>query len=500
MKNNSTDKFTVFSVLLAIAVITIPMVLFPGQAETFIRETYQNIVNVFGSTYMVFTLLTVIFMISLCMTKYGGYRLGGEDSTPEYTNLSWSSMLFCSGIGGGILYWGVVEWAYYVDQSLFGIEAYSERAYHLASAYGMFHWGLSGWALYLIPTITIAVPYYHYKLGSLRLSSGLRTNSNVSVEHSVIGRSVDFIFVLVLIGASGGTLGMYVPVIGAGVSELFNLEHNLMLDLSMLALCTMLFGYSVYKGIYNGIRLISNINVIMALTFLMFILILGPTKEILILTYSAFKELAINFAGMNTLGIIEKSKFADDWSIFYWAWWLALGPQVGLFVARVSKGRSLREVILGMLILGSLGCTLFFAIMGNYAINLELSGQMEVSSILANEGHQVAATKVILSLPFGKVFLFTYCLIVVIFIATSYDSVSYILASHIRKTGINYSEPTRSNRLFWAFVLAIIPACLFIIGSNRTAMDLILLMSPPILILSPIFVFSMVKTLRNHYH
>ena len=166
MKNNSTDKFTVFSVLLAIAVITIPMVLFPGQAETFIRETYQNIVNVFGSTYMVFTLLTVIFMISLCMTKYGGYRLGGEDSTPEYTNLSWSSMLFCSGIGGGILYWGVVEWAYYVDQSLFGIEAYSERAYHLASAYGMFHWGLSGWALYLIPTITIAVPYYHYKLGS----------------------------------------------------------------------------------------------------------------------------------------------------------------------------------------------------------------------------------------------------------------------------------------------------------------------------------------------
>jgi BCCT family betaine/carnitine transporter len=238
----------------------------------------------------------------------------------------------------------------------------------------------------------------------------------------------------------------------------------------------------------------------MALTFLMFILILGPTKEILILTYSAFKELAINFAGMNTLGIIEKSKFADDWSIFYWAWWLALGPQVGLFVARVSKGRSLREVILGMLILGSLGCTLFFAIMGNYAINLELSGQMEVSSILANEGHQVAATKVILSLPFGKVFLFTYCLIVVIFIATSYDSVSYILASHIRKTGINYSEPTRSSRLFWASVLAIIPACLFIIGSNRTAMDLILLMSPPILILSPIFVFSMVKTLRNHYH
>jgi BCCT family betaine/carnitine transporter len=173
---------------------------------------------------------------------------------------------------------------------------------------------------------------------------------------------------------------------------------------------------------------------------------------------------------------------------------------VGLFVARVSKGRTLREVILGMLILGSLGCTLFFAIMGNYAINLELSGQMEVSSILANEGHQVAATKVILSLPFGKVFLFTYCLIVVIFIATSYDSVSYILASHIRKTGINYSEPTRSSRLFWAFVLAIIPACLFIIGSNRTAMDLILLMSPPILILSPIFVFSMVKTLRNHYH
>ena len=189
----------------------------------------------------------------------------------------------------------------------------------------------------------------------------------------------------------------------------------------------------------------------MSLVFLIAVLSFGPAYEILALTFNSLKEISINFFGMNTLGIIEKSKFAEDWTVFYWAWWIALGPQVGLFVARVSKGRTLREVITGMLLLGSLGCFVFFAIMGNYAITLELSGQLIVSDILANEGHTVAATKVLLTLPYGKFFVFAYCLIVVIFIATSYDSVSYLLSSHVKKTSSDnvcllYTSPSPRDR------------------------------------------------------
>lgn len=496
-KNSGTDKVTLLSVLGAIALIATPIAIYPKESAQFIRSTYLWTVDIFGATYMIFGACMLLFVLYIAFSRFGNHRLGGNDIGPDYSLFSWASMLFCSGIGGGILYWSVVEWAYYAGEGLFGIEPFSDRAYHLASAYGVFHWGLTGWALYTIPAIAVAVPFYKHNIGSLRLSSALRTSKENIVEKTTIGRIVDFIFVIVLIGASGGTIGMYVPVIGAGFSELLGIDHDLNLDLTMLAVCTGLFAFSVYRGIYSGIRVISNINIMISLIFLFAILVLGPATEILSLTVNSMTELTRNFFAMNTLGITEDSEFAEAWTIFYWAWWIALGPQVGLFVARVSKGRTLKEVVLGMLVFGSLGCFLFFSILGNYSMNLELTGQMNVSQTLTDIGHQATATKVLMTLPFGELFVLAYCLIVIVFIATSYDSVSYILASHVQEVTNEETEPSRNNRLIWAFVLSILPACLFLINSNRIAMDVILLMSPPLLILFPIFIFCMLKTLRS---
>jgi len=496
---SKTDQFSFISILIVIACITLPIAIQPDSAAVFIRETYQGIVNLFGSTYMIFGIVTSVFLLILAFSKYGKFVLGGKDTTPEFGNFSWASMLFCSGIGGGILYWSGVEWAYYVNQPPFGLEPLSQDSYMLASAYGAFHWGISGWALYCLPTVVIAVPFYHYKLGSLRLSSGLRGLRGNQVENSILGRCIDLIFVIVAIGGSGGSMGMYIPVISAGISELYGVDHNLTLDLSVLLFCTLLFALSVFLGLKKGIRMLSNINVVTALVFLLFILLLGPFKEIIALSGDAIKQLIQKYGEMSTLGISGKSEFAETWTIFYWAWWLALGPQVGLFVTRVSKGRSLRQLITGMIFFGSLGCFLFYMILGNYAINLELSGQLAVSEMMANEGHRITATKVLLTLPFGSLFLFAYCLMVVIFIATSYDSVSYVIAYHVKRTSSEMNEPDRKMRLFWASILAMLPAALFIINLDRVAMDVILLMSLPLLFIFPVLAFSLVRTLKNHY-
>ena len=221
LHKGKTDQFSFISILIVIACITLPIALKPDSAAVFIREIYQGIVSLFGSTYMVFGIATSVFLLVLAFSKYGKFVLGGKDATPEFGNFSWASMLFCSGIGGGILYWSGVEWAYYVNQPPFGLEPLSQDSYMLASAYGAFHWGISGWALYCLPTVVIAVPFYHYKLGSLRLSSGLRGLRGNQVENSILGRCIDLIFVIVAIGASGGSMGMYIPVISAGISELY---------------------------------------------------------------------------------------------------------------------------------------------------------------------------------------------------------------------------------------------------------------------------------------
>jgi len=499
-QNSSTDKITTLSVLGAIALIATPIALYPIQSADFIRSTYLLTVDIFGSTYMIFGACMLLFVLFIAFSKFGNHRLGGERINPDYSMFSWACMLFCSGIGGGILYWSIVEWAYYAGEGLFGIEPFSDRAYHLASAYGVFHWGFTGWALYTIPAIAVAVPFYRHNIGSLRLSSALRTSKENIVEKTTFGRIVDFIFVLVLIGASGGSIGLYVPIIGAGFSELLNIDHDLNLDLSMLAICTGLFAFSVYRGIYSGIRVISNINIIISLLFLLGVLALGPAAEIFTLTYQAMTELGKNFVAMNTLGIVEESEFAEAWTIFYWAWWIALGPFMGIFVARVSEGRTIRQIIVGVLAYGSAGCALFFIVLGNFSLSLQLDGTYDlVEKVGDGIGPAVIMSEVISFLPYPKVWLAYLAVIGLIFTATTYDSASYVLASGSSKSFGESRQPPRWLRVFWALGLGALPLTLLYVGGLRELQTASLVGSLPVMLLYVLMAISIVRTLRKFH-
>ena len=434
-------------------------------------------------------------MAWLAFGRYGKVKLG--DGEPVFSTLSWVAMLFSAGVGGSLLYWSVIEWAAYYTAPPFGAEPKSTNALEWATSYGMFHWGITAWCIYALPTIAISYSFYVRKIPYLRLSAAiLGEKSNTSIWAKVI----DFSFMIALIGGAGTSLSLTAPVISAGFSHLTGVERTPTVDLMVICLCIAIFGTSVYMGLEKGIKKLADANFYLSIILLLFVLIVGPTTFILMMGTESIGFMLANTIEMLTwTDAVDNTGFVQDYTIFYWAWWLALGPQVGLFVARISKGRTLRELIMGMLIIGSFGCFIFFSIIGNYAINLELNNQLMVSEILANDGHQIAATSILMQLPFGEFFVLAYCLIVIIFIVTSYDSVSYILSYHVKSTASEAYEPSKNMRLFWALVLAILPACLFLIGSNRTAMDLILLMSPPLLFLSPIFVISMIKTLRSHY-
>ena len=163
--------------------------------------------------------MSFLFLIILATTNYGKYILGGKDTSPEFSYFSWIGMLFCSGIGGGIIYWSGVEWAYYVGIPQFSIEAYSSEAYSLATAYGLFHWGLSAWSIYGIPAIALSIAFYKYNLNSLRLSSSLKGLGIPDIESSYFGRFIDLIFILATVGAAGGTIGSYIPMLSSGFTN-----------------------------------------------------------------------------------------------------------------------------------------------------------------------------------------------------------------------------------------------------------------------------------------
>ena len=498
--NRQLDKLGVDKITLSISLFSVlfiaTFILYDAEfAKRTIDLSYKSIVNVFGPTYLVLTLFCFFFLLFLCFSKFGNYKFGGNEASAEFSYISWIGMLFCSGIGGGIIYWSGVEWSYYVGNPPFGIDPYSSESFSLATAYGLFHWGISAWSIYGIPAIALSIAFYKYNLNSLRLSSSLSGLGIPNIESSLLGRFIDLIFILATVGAAGGTIGSYIPMLSSGFSEIFNLNKGLYLDILVICLCVGLFGYSVYKGLDKGIKNLSNFNLILALLFLLIIIFSTDIISLIETSASGLLFSITHFWDMSTLGISEKSQFAEEWTIFYWAWWVAFGPLVGLFIARISKGRTLRQVILGMLFFGTLGTWLFYMILGGFAMNLELSGEFSVIQSMNSFGHADTAIAVVKNLSFETLMVFIFCLITIIFVTTSYDSMSYVISYHVMKTSNENKEPDKKLRLFWAIILGILPAALVIYSDHSVALDIILITSLPLMLIYPLMAISIYREL-----
>ena len=326
IKSLGIDPITLFVSILSVF-LTASFILWDVDlAKQLIGQTYSLIVDNFGSAYLVLTIFSFIFLILISISKYGNYVLGGKGTYPEFSYFSWIGMLFCSGIGGGIIYWSGVEWAYYVEIPQFNIEPYSDESYSLATAYGLFHWGISAWSIYGIPAIALSIAFYKYNLNSLRLSSSLKGLGFKNIESSLFGRFIDLTFILATVGAAGGTIGSYIPMLSSGFTNLFNINNGLQIDIGVIILCVSLFGFSVYKGLDKGIKNLSNFNLILALVFIFLVITSSDFFSLIKTSYSGIKFSIIYFWEMSTLGISEPSDFAKEWTIFYWAWWVAFGP------------------------------------------------------------------------------------------------------------------------------------------------------------------------------
>ena len=498
--NNQLDRLGVDKITLCLSLFSVffiaTFIFYDAEfAKRTIDLTYQSIVSVFGSSYLILTLFCFFFLIFLCISKFGNYKFGGDEALTEFSYLSWVGMLFCSGIGGGIIYWSGVEWSYYVGNPPFDVIPYSEESFSLATAYGLFHWGISAWSIYGIPAIALSIAFYKYKLNSLRLSSSLSGLGIPNIESTLFGRFIDLIFILATVGAAGGTIGSYIPMLSSGFSEIFNINNGLYLDILVICLCVSLFGYSVYKGLDKGIKKLSNFNLLLALFFLLIIIFSTNVLSLIETSLSGLLFSITNFWDMSTLGISEESEFAEEWTIFYWAWWVAFGPLVGLFIARISRGRSLRQVILGMLLFGTLGTWLFYMILGGFAMNLELSGEFAVLQSMNSVGHADTAIAVVKNLPLETFMIFIFCLITIIFVTTSYDSMSYVISYHVLKTSNENKEPDKKLRLFWALILGILPAALVIYSDHSVALDIILITSLPLMLIYPLMAISIYREL-----
>lgn len=497
---SNVDRWMFGATVITIAALSIPLWLAPEQAGVMVRKAYDAITMNLGFLYQWYGVAVLVFLLYLAFGRFGKVRLGPEDSRPEFPTLSWISMLFCAGIGAGLLYWAVIEWGYYLDAPPFGVEPRSDAAIEWAGSYGLFHWGVSAWGFYCLPALAIAYPFYVRKVPYLRLSTGcLRYLPGGATSRR--GRVIDFLYMINLIGGTGTSLGLSSPMIAASFAELVGLPHDFVLEVLVVIFCIAVFGTSAWLGLERGFKKLADFNLWLALTLLFFVLAVGPTLFILKMGTNSIGLVLQNLVRMSTwTDPVANTRFVEDWTVFYWAWWVAYGPFVGIFVTRISYGRTIREVIAGMLIFGSLGAWLFFIIFGNYALHLEINELLPVTTIMSEQSAATAITQVFSQLPLGWLALAAFFVVSVVFLATTYDSASYTLASVSTlelKAGEN---PARLLRVFWACGLGVLPVTLmFVDGGLKVILSTTIVVSLPLLLVGYLMASSLLQMLQQDY-
>jgi BCCT family betaine/carnitine transporter len=500
----SLDRPVFGLAVVAVVGVCLPLGLLPEQAGPFVTAVYDWTTSNLGLFYQWFAIGVIVFLVWLAFGRHGDVRLGDADDAPEFSTFSWVGMLFCAGVGAGLLYWAGIEWVAYYEKPPLGVAPRSTEAVEWAAAYGLFHWGPTAWALYALPTIAIAYPYYVKRVPFLRASTSCHALLGARGENGPLARAIDLLFMIALLGGAGTSLGFSTPMITSVLGELFGLEASVGLQLGVVALCVSLFGASAYLGLARGIKRLSDFNVLLALAFIAFVICVGPTLFILRLGTDSIGLMFDQMLRMITwTDPVERTGFVESWTIFYWAWWIAYGPFVGLFVTRISRGRTIRQVILSMVVFGSLGAWAFYLAVGNYAIYLELEGILSVTGIVAEAGRSQAIAEVIGSLPLRGLALSMFAVISIVFAATTYDSASYSLAAAATSNLSPGDNPGRGHRLFWAGALGVLPGVLIYVGSRQAGdplqvvLSAALITSLPLLFVGVAMAYSLVRSLRE---
>ncbi|WP_185907881.1 BCCT family transporter [Psychrobacillus soli] len=501
MGKNKIDWFIFISTFVLIVAICLPLVLFPEKGSELVNVANGFVTKNFGMVFLWAGTGGFCFLIYLFFSKYGKIKFGKKEEKPEFSNFSWGAMVFCAGVASGLVYWGTIEWAYYYMAPPYGIEARSVDAAEIAAAYGIFHWGPSAWAFFVLPAIPIAYSYHILKVPILRLSEICRI---VIGKHAdgLLGKIIDIIFMFGILGAAGTSLGLGTPLVAAGISKLTGIEASLPMNVFVLILCTALFTWSAYSGLKRGLKVLSDIAIVSSILLLGFILVVGPTEFILKMGTNSIGLLFNNFVRWNTFtDPVGNTGFVEGWTVFYWAWWIVYTPFMGLFIAKISRGRTISQVILGGLAWGSLGCTAYFTVLGNYAMHLELKNLLPVTGLLEQIGAPATIIQVISTLPFGTLIVLVFTFVALIFLATTFDSAAYMMASATTPRLKINEEPAKWNRLFWALTLFILPGTLMILGGNlQTLQTASILTALPFIFVILLLVYSFMKMLKTGAH
>ena len=448
------------AVILAFVVFAM---LFPDVAEGLFGAVQSGIVGAFGWYYVLLAAVFVIFALWMGLSRYGDIKLGKDDDEPEFSRGSWLSMLFAAGMGIGLVFYGVAEPLSHYASPRPGVTGTDDELAGQALSQTYLHWGVHAWSIYIV--VGLGMAYAIHRRGRpVSIRWALEPLFGDRVE-GVWGNVIDVVSVVGTLFGVATSLGLGVLQISAGLAATGIADPTIVVQVVLIAAITGVTIFSLVSGVTKGMKWLSNINIVLAALLLVFVLVSGPTLFLLRDFVQSLGAYLQNVVGLtftvSAFAGAEGEAWQGSWTTFYWGWWMSWAPFVGIFIARISKGRTVREFVVGVLVVPTILTFLWFSVMGGAALYREVFGGGGLVSADGSVDTEGALFEMLQGLPGGSVAVFGAILLIGLFFITSSDSGSLVLG--MISTGGD-TEPKVWVRIFWAVVTALVAIALLLTG------------------------------------
>lgn len=463
----------------------------PVQLGETMDTTKAFFLNSFGWFYQLCATFFLLFALFLIFSKYGKIKLGANEDKPEFKNKTWFAMLFSAGMGIGLLFFGVSEpISHFVDPPIG--EGGTGEAAKVALRYTYLHWGFHAWAIYSV--IGLVLAYNKFRKDRPGLMSATLTSLIGHRAKGIIGTIIDSIAVFATVFGVAASLGLGAAQINSGLNYVFPaIPNRFFVQLIIVAIVTVLFILSASTGLNKGISYLSNANLVLAVILLFAFLFLGPTRFLLDLFTTTLGSYVQNLPSMGlrlTPFNKEQAAWIEEWTIFYWAWWIAWAPFVGTFIARVSKGRTVREFMIAVLVIPTLVCAFWFCVFGGTAIYFDYFKGTHI----AEENLETALFAVLDLLPFPSVLVGVTLLLVATFFVTSADSATFVLGMQTTNGSLN---PSNTVKIVWGLFLSASAVVLMLSGGLDAMQTAIIASAFPLAFILIAMTIAILKDFRK---
>jgi glycine betaine transporter len=458
-----------------------------------VGTVFTKVIDNTGWMFVLASTGFVLLAALLAVSRHGRLRLGQDDEEPEFRTISWIAMLFAAGMGIGLVFWGVAEPLFHLADAPLGLaEGGTPEAARLGLQYSVFHWGLHPWAMYAVMGLALAYAVFRKGRPSL-ISSALVPL--VGEHRTGVRRAIDTLAIFTTVFGAATSLGLGAMQINSGLASNYGVPRSNAVVLAVIGGLMLLFVLSAVSGVHKGIKLVSNVNVILAGLLAAFVFVLGPTTHILnSITETAGDYVAALPAMGFAAGAWNGQEWLSGWTLFYWAWWISWTPFVGAFIARISRGRTIRQFVTFVMVAPTLVSLVWFGVLGGTATHLQLNGQADLSQALTDNGAEGALFALLGEFPLAGVSTVLVMLLITLFFVSSADSASMVLGMLSQR---GTTTPSRMIVVLWGVSIAAVASALTLAGGLSAMQSATILVATPFVLVLVAICLNLVRELRQ---